>query len=242
MMRSSQLAQWRYNGSFLRTHSIWFKERRGISWLTERLLVCQEEFCSVKLHQWHSDTYCMWWRQKGSWLAWVTSFVCSAHLASSKDNFIIFAAIFARNLSGGTDCPICFTLITTRSCKVCENREEGSSNLDACHAHNRNPATQCIILFVMLFSACVVQICRIKKKWFGGLLVIVEPQPFSTGVICVRNRSRQSWMWSKEVDCFWLVTRLMTLLCRQKDIRARGCGRGASGQVSAKQLPHSPPT
>jgi hypothetical protein len=136
----------------------------------------------------------------------LTCLVCVFCVKSLSCNFerqfYNFRRIFSRNFSDGTDCPVYFMLNTTQSCKVRENREEGASNPDVCHAQNRNPAAQCIILFASAILCLSCTTLSYKKICGLGLLVIVAPQPFNTSVICVRNRSRQSCMWSKEVDCF----------------------------------------
>ena len=217
-------------------HSFWSKDRPGSSWLTERLLVCQEVTSVTQQHVWYVG------RQEEYWHAWVMSFVWTPHLATLKDNFIIFAAFLSEILVTALIAQFASCWTQYSRARYARIGEEGASNPDVCHAQNRNPATQCIILFASAILCLSCTTLPYKKICGLGLLVIVAPQPFNTGVICVRNRSRQLCMWSKEVDCFWQVTRRMTLLCRQKDVRARGCGRCASGQVSATQLPHSPPT
>jgi hypothetical protein len=69
--------------------------------------------------------------------------------------------------------------------------------------------------------------------------VIVAPQPFNTGVICVRPqqtivdvvKGSRLLLTSDQAHDIYVPT---------KGCKVRGCGRWASGQVSATQLPHSP--
>jgi hypothetical protein len=140
-------------------HSFWSKDRRGSSWLTERLLTCQEVTSVTQQHVWYV------WRQEGCWHAWIMSFVWTAHLTTLKDNFIIFAAFLSEILV--TALIAQFTSCWTQHSRARYARigKKGASNPDVCHAQNHNPATQCIILFASAILCLSCTTPSYKKKY-----------------------------------------------------------------------------
>lgn len=124
---------------------------------SRRILVC--EVASVT-----QQHVCYVRRQEGCWHPWIMSFVCSAHLATFKDNFIIFAAFLseiwvtsliaqfnacwtqhsrARNVRIGNKEPATLMSVTPKTVTLQRN------------------ASFCLLL---LFFACLVQLSHKKKN------------------------------------------------------------------------------